>query len=84
MHTDPEGGLFVWGEFKGCDIDTAALLPEAVKRNVAYIQGSVFYADNGGANTIRLNYSNASEERIEYGMRALGEFFKEIIVKEKR
>ncbi len=82
-HTSPDGGLFVWGEFEGCDINAAELLAEAVKRNVAYIQGSVFYADGGGKNTIRLNYSNASAEKIDEGMNALGNFFKEIISKEK-
>ena len=83
-YTDPDGGLFIWGEFKNCDIDTAALLPQAVSRNVAYIQGSVFYADGGGKNTIRLNYSNASEDDINTGIKILGQFFKEIISKEKR
>lgn len=83
-HTDPNGGLFVWGELKRCNIDTAALLPRAVERNVAYIQGSVFYADGGGKNTLRLNYSNAQPDRIETGIKALGEFFKEIIAKERR
>lgn len=81
VHTYPNGGLFVWGEFKGCDIDTGALLNEAVKNNVAYIQGSVFYADGSGKNTVRLNYSNASPERIEEGMKNLGAFFKQVIAK---
>lgn len=84
VHTDPDGGLFVWGEFAGCDVDTAALLPKAVERNVAYIQGGVFYAGGGGANTMRLNYSNASPEQIEKGIKTLGDFYKEILSKEKR
>ena len=50
---------------------------------MAYIQGSVFYADGGGKNTIRLNYSNASAEKTDEGMNALENFFKEIISKEK-
>lgn len=83
VHTDPQGGLFVWGEFAGTDIDTAALLAKAVERNVAYIQGQVFYADGRGKNTIRLNYSNASEDKIDVGMHALGDFFKDIIAKER-
>ena len=28
-HTSPDGGLFVWGEFEGCDINAAELLAEA-------------------------------------------------------
>jgi DNA-binding transcriptional MocR family regulator len=50
---------------------------------VAYIQGSVFYADGSGKNTIRLNFSNASEEKIDEGMKALGKFFKEEISRAK-
>lgn len=83
-HTDPDGGLFVWGEFAGADIDTGALLQKATEHNVAYIQGQVFYADGSGKNTIRLNYSNANEEKIDTGMRALGAFFKEVLAKERR
>lgn len=83
-HTDPQGGLFVWGEFKGCDLDTGALLSKAVEHNVAYIQGQVFYADGSGRNTLRLNYSNASPEKIDEGLKALGAFFKEEIAKRRK
>ena len=78
-HTDPDGGLFIWGEFtgKGEHLDTAALLHGAVERNVAYIQGKEFFADGGGQNTIRLNFSNADPARIDVGMKHLGEYFKE-------
>ena len=69
-HTDPDGGLFIFGKLpKG--LDATALLPEAIERNVAYIQGSVFYADGGGRDTVRLNYSNASPEKIDRGIKAL-------------
>jgi 2-aminoadipate transaminase len=74
--TDPEGGLFIWGEFDAA-IDTAAVFKEAVDRNVAYIYGSVFYAQGGHPNTLRLNYSNETPERIDQGIQILGNFFKE-------
>lgn len=79
-HTDPDGGLFIWGELPP-EIDTVQLLPEAIARNVAYIQGQVFYADGGGRNTVRLNYSNARPEQIERGIQALGGLFKETLAK---
>ena len=76
-HTNPEGGLFIWGEFKGSRIDTKALLPEAIEKcGVAYVQGCEFFADGSGHNTIRFNFSNPSFENIEKGCKALGEFFK--------
>ncbi len=82
-HTDPDGGLFIWGEIDA-NINTVTLLPEAVNKNVAYIQGQVFYADGSGLNTIRLNYSNASPEKIEIGIKALGELLKTKIAEAKK
>jgi 2-aminoadipate transaminase len=79
-HTNPEGGLFIWGEFGG-GIDTAEVFKDAIARNVAYIQGSVFFAANPPANTLRLNFSNEDPERIEAGIRALGGVFKEKIAR---
>ncbi|MDR1536879.1 MAG: PLP-dependent aminotransferase family protein [Clostridiales bacterium] len=73
-HTDPEGGLFIWGEFMD-GTDTSAKFPFAIEKKVAYIQGEVFYAENAKKNALRLNYSNESPERIEAGMKALGQAF---------
>lgn len=73
--TNPQGGLFIWGEFDA-QINTEELFPEAIAKNVAYIQGRVFYADGSGLNTLRLNYSNASLEQIDTGIKALGSLFK--------
>jgi 2-aminoadipate transaminase len=78
VHTTPQGGLFIWGEFNA-PVDTAEVFTDAIARNVAYIQGNVFFANNSPANGIRLNYSNEDPERIETGIRVLGEVFKEKI-----
>ena len=75
-HTNPAGGLFVFGRLPG-GLDAEKLLPEAVERNVAYIQGNVFYADGSGRDTIRLNYSNASPHDIECGIKALASLISE-------
>ena len=74
--TDPDGGLFIWGEFDS-PVDTVEMFPAAVAANVAYIQGSLFYPDGSGRNTLRLNYSNESPERIEEGISLLGKVFSE-------
>ena len=75
-HTMPQGGLFVFGRLPG-GLDAEKLLPKAVERNVAYIQGNVFYADGSGRDTVRLNYSNASPNDIERGIKALGALIEE-------
>ncbi len=82
-YVDPDGGLFIWGEFDA-DINTVELFKQAVEKNVAYIQGSVFYAGGEHLNTMRLNFSNESNERIENGIKALGDFFKDKIAEAKK
>jgi len=81
-YNDPDGGLFIWGHLDS-KIDVAKLIPKAVEKNVAFIQGSVFYANGGHENTLRLNYSNASMDKIEAGIKALAGVFKEEIVNVK-
>lgn len=78
--TDPDGGLFIWGSLPE-RIDMVKMLPEAVERKVAYIQGSVFYADGSGTNYVRLNYSYANLSQIEEGIARLAGLFKEKLAK---
>jgi 2-aminoadipate transaminase len=79
-YTNPDGGLFIWGEFDA-PVNTVEIFKEAIDNNAAYINGTVFFADYSGSNTLRLNYSNESPERIETGIKALGEVFKRRIAK---
>lgn len=78
--TDPDGGLFIWGRLPE-RIDVVKMLPEAIERKVAYIQGSVFYADDSGTNYVRLNYSYANLQQIEEGIERLAGLFKEKLAK---
>lgn len=74
--TNPEGGLFLWVELpKG--LSAKALLPEAIKRKVAYVYGEPFFPDGSGDNTLRLNFSNASHENLVAGIKRLGQLFTE-------
>jgi len=74
--TDPDGGLFIWGEFKDRHKNTVEKFKEAIDQNVAYIQGQVFYPAGDGLNTLRLNFSSETLERIETGVKALAQVFK--------
>jgi len=69
--TNPVGGLFIWAELPQ-GVSTVKLLEEAVKEKVAFIPGNSFFATGGGENTMRLNFSNASSEDIEKGIKKLG------------
>lgn len=74
--THPQGGLFIWVAVPE-QIDTAKIMPQVVARKVAYIPGHSFFADGGVTNTLRLNFSNASEEKIITGMKLMGEVLRE-------
>jgi 2-aminoadipate transaminase len=78
--TKPEGGLFLWVELPR-GMNSAQLLDKAVEKKVAYVPGSPFYAQTKGENTMRLNFSNASPEKIVEGIRRLGQVFKENLPK---
>ncbi len=73
--TDPDGGLFIWGEFTD-GTSAKAKFKEALANKVAYVCGNDFFADGSGDNTLRLNFSNASLEQIETGVKRLAEIFK--------
>lgn len=74
--TRPAGGLFLWVTLPE-GVDTVELMQKAVEHNVAFVPGTYFYADGGGQNTFRLNFSNALPEQIEIGIRRLGEVLEE-------
>lgn len=81
-HTNPSGGLFIFGEFdEKLGLNLKDLFPEIAKRKVAYVSGHSFFASEDKFNTMRLNYSNASLEQIDIGMHRMGDFFKEVLAK---
>jgi 2-aminoadipate transaminase len=69
--TRPQGGLFLW-LILPAQIDTGALLEHAIRERVAFVPGTAFSPLGGGRNTMRLNFSNASEPMIEEGVARLG------------
>lgn len=70
--TDPEGGMFLWATLPE-GANSIDLLKMAVERKVAFVPGEAFHVDGAGANTFRLNYSNADEDIINEGIRRLAE-----------
>lgn len=69
--TRPSGGMFVWVTLPQ-GLDAGVLVRDAVARGVAYVPGAPFFANGGGAETLRLSYSIATLEQVERGMEALG------------
>jgi len=69
--TRPQGGMFLWATLPE-SVDTLELLPRAVKKKVAYMQGRLFYPNGGGESEMRLNFTHPSDELITEGVKRLG------------
>jgi len=69
--THPEGGLFLWGVLPEA-LNSADVLKAAIEQKVAFVPGAPFYPTGGGHNTMRINFSNASPEKIREGISRLG------------
>lgn len=76
--TRPDGGMFLWVTGPSF-IDTSEMFSKAIQRRVAYVVGSAFFHDGSGRNSMRLNFSYPTDERIVEGVRRLAEVFKESI-----
>jgi 2-aminoadipate transaminase len=74
----PEGGMFLWVRLPE-GLNAIDLLPKAVERNVAFVPGWAFYADNADARTLRLSFVTSSVEQINIGIAALATAIREQI-----
>jgi 2-aminoadipate transaminase len=76
--TRPEGGMFIWVTLpEKCS--ALELFERAVAEKVAFVPGQAFFADGGGRNTLRLNFSNSDEARIEEGMNRLARVLRNLV-----
>jgi 2-aminoadipate transaminase len=69
--TRPEGGMFLWVTLPE-GVSALELFEVALQEKVAFVPGDAFYTDGNGANTMRLNFSNSDEAKIEKGIKLLG------------
>jgi len=77
-YTKPDGGMFLWVTLPE-HISSRVLLPLALKENLAFVPGDTFFVDGTGQNTMRLNFTNSSEERIEEGIKRLANVIKQVL-----
>ena len=77
-YTKPEGGMFLWVTLPE-GLSSTELFNIAIKENVAFVPGKAFFTDGRGDNTLRLNFSNSDEERIEEGIKRLGKAIYELM-----
>ena len=72
----PRGGMFLWLRLPP-GLDSAALLPQAVARGVAYVPGIPFYSGTPDVRTLRLSFVTATAEEIDRGIAALAQTVRE-------
>ena len=78
-YTIPDGGIFLWCECPEIE-DITPVVDKALEKKVAIVPGSNFAIDNKApSNMFRLNYSSASPEKIEEGIKRLGEALSEVL-----
>lgn len=74
--THPSGGLFLWVTLPA-RFDTTELLAIAAREKIAFVPGAPFWVGEPVRNTLRLNFSNATEARIDEGLARLGRVVRE-------
>jgi 2-aminoadipate transaminase len=74
----PEGGMFIWVTLPE-GLDAGALLAQAIARNVAFVPGAPFFAVEPQCNTLRLSFVTVPGERIEAGVKVLGEVLRDAL-----
>lgn len=70
----PDGGMFIWLTLPG-NISTTEVFHEALRKGVAFVPGEAFYCTEKKYNSMRLNFTHASEEKIRHGIELLAEVF---------
>ncbi|MDP8201644.1 MAG: PLP-dependent aminotransferase family protein [Candidatus Tenebribacter burtonii] len=70
--TKPEGGLFLFITLPEY-MDSEVLFKKAIKKKVAFVIGQAFHCNGKGLNTMRINFSYASKEQNEIGVKRLAE-----------
>lgn len=70
--TNPEGGLFLWVTLPE-NLNARDIAVKAIEKKVAFVPGGAFYPESPEENHFRLNYSCMPEDKIEEGIKRLGE-----------
>ena len=73
--THPEGGLFLFLTMPE-SFDAVKFYDVALDAGVAYVAGEFFHPDRSGKNTMRLNFSFMTPERITEGIRLLADLLR--------
>jgi 2-aminoadipate transaminase len=71
----PDGGMFFWLTL-AAQVDTAALLPQAIEQGVSFLPGAAFFAGKPIHQALRLSFVTEPPERIAQGVAALAKLMR--------
>ena len=77
--THPEGGLFLFLTMPE-GFDAVKFYDTALDAGVAYVAGEFFHPDGSGKNTMRMNFSFMTEEKITEGVQLLARLLRAEII----
>ncbi|MGQ9631025.1 MAG: MocR-like pyridoxine biosynthesis transcription factor PdxR [bacterium] len=77
----PRGGLFQWVDLPS-KIDALSLLLKARERGVVFAPDRIFSVEEWERGGFRLGFASVGEEKIEKGIKILGEILREMLAKE--
>jgi 2-aminoadipate transaminase len=73
---EPQGGMFFWAKLTGeggKSSNATDFAKRAIEKLVAFVPGAPFYAHDADVATFRLSFATVDVERIEEGVKRLGE-----------
>lgn len=70
----PAGGMFLWVTLPD-GMNSEKMLDKVFAHNVAYVPGTPFYANEAQTNTLRLAFVTVPPEKIQEGVKRMGEVF---------
>lgn len=74
-----EGGMFLWIKLPEY-MDAEALLHETMQQHVIFVPGKYFYTNGKGHNTLRVNFTNSTEEAIQLGVTIIAQAVKKLLI----
>ena len=77
--TRPEGGLFLFLTMPE-GFDAVKFYDKALDAGVAYVAGEFFHPDRSGKNTMRMNFSFMTPQKITEGVKLLAELLEDEII----
>ncbi|HOV98297.1 MAG TPA: PLP-dependent aminotransferase family protein [Bacteroidota bacterium] len=79
---DPQGGFYIWCSVPS-SVNVIEVLQKCMEQGAIYVIGQTFDPDAKDTTHFRLSFSNTPEEKIEEGIRILGNVLKQSLKMEK-